>query len=1399
LEGPMVPRQLVSQSRRILVSALALTGLLGLALAGPRAASADDRNLLRESTGDPYVFILFDTSGSMHWTPKCPVMVEQPDPTDPTGRRTITVQVPANAADCAVQCTTGDCFAPRSGDDPNSKFFQAKEALYRVLESVDGINFGFATYNQDDLRLRAKHWLYRATTAGPMIPSSGSSPARALPAVGDHEVFGYQWACDSGSGDAEVGCIRDNPVDIVDGWELMRVLRFPKGGTAFNQAQVYYVRQGTGGSAPVYRLEYTPVSGSYGAPITVRVRTERCTGTSSTCSSRTLVDQKDVVYAVVGEFAAWENQVSRGVYTGSNRIPLGYFPQGAASDVLIDNNTSSTCNVGWDSNTDSSNDLYDSRTFRWPTVNDPDGRGTWFSVGDVVPLDWTRDHRRDIMSRLAPNTALNATAVPDFRTSVYFEDVPRSGKDYLFLKNDAARPLASSGSTPLGYSVRSFRTWYAGCDNGNCPRNTGWKHVAAARDPDWACRRKFLLVITDGDDTCGGPDACSSTAALLSQEGITTYVVAFGVENQSGNRLNCMASNGGSGDPIYPQSKDELIKALTSIFGQIKEKASAFASAAVPSVQAEVADRIYLSSFTPLNGAAIWDGHLDAYLKPLPLTSDGKPARGRACPPEGSPNRGSCHLWDAGEELVDQAPTASALAAASVIDNTALKLGLATDQRRVFHAKRSFGDTVPTAMRLFSPPSTTADWEDVLEGFKITYNPSVPAEVTAARTRATTIFKNTLVVKTAEVEDPSGADRTIQYVLGDIFHSDPVIVDRPNDFGFFSADLNGNGDTDCDENPGYRCFAEKHRRRRKMLMVGSNDGQLHFFDAGVWNPSTEKFTDGTGRELFSYMPRLVMPVARELVEGRPVRQIFGVDATPRIDDVFLDPRHNGSPDPDQREWRTVVIGGLREGGALDGGGRVADFVSGYYALDITQPDQLTTDLEPEDMDMVPSCLSLNNSAVTDCGTLPFPSVLWEFTDAHLGARRDEDGNGSHDLGQTWSVPTVGRVRVDDGTEVVAKFVAIFGGGMDADSKASPVRGNWLYMVDIETGKVIYKRRLTGAAAADPAALDVDLDGFLDTLYITTTAGFVYKVNIAAPGRLIDQTVPRTRYLPALGSDQTEKRIHADDWRPYQIFNTQGRPLYFSPTVFYVSKLNRFALAFGTGDREDLWNFNGQEGRFYLIIDDNFAETDTATNNARTEAAYQQIIPEGAAAAATEDFVLRPGTGRQRGWYMRLEPDEKVITQAFGLSGILIFSSFQPQVVISGSSGSGNGNGGNRQDDGICSRSGESRIFVVFTNNANAIMSVSGAPSRFRIVPEFVTNPYVEQGSTKNPDSQSNQPNSEMLDITQKAILQALKKFYPAGTKFGNYWISVSGIRSDTGYERYATIPVGIIQRNWKEH
>ena len=57
---------------------------------------ADDRDILRESTTKPYLFVILDTSGSMNWAPKC-------------------TAAQVTAGDCDYHCETGDCAAPRDG------------------------------------------------------------------------------------------------------------------------------------------------------------------------------------------------------------------------------------------------------------------------------------------------------------------------------------------------------------------------------------------------------------------------------------------------------------------------------------------------------------------------------------------------------------------------------------------------------------------------------------------------------------------------------------------------------------------------------------------------------------------------------------------------------------------------------------------------------------------------------------------------------------------------------------------------------------------------------------------------------------------------------------------------------------------------------------------------------------------------------------------------------------------------------------------------------------------------------------------------------------------------------------------------------------------------------------
>ena len=1321
------------------VCALALLALLGA------AARGDDRSLLRTSSADPYLFILLDTSGSMNWAPKT-----------------------------SGTCDSGDCFVPLQADDSASKLYQAKQALYEVLSdpNLGKVNFGFSSYNQDALSVPEKHWLYQATGNG--VSLSGTT---FFPATGAQEVFGNLWTCGSGTGDPGVGCSSANPADLTDSWEVAKVQRLPKGGITFSAANTvtFYVRN----SGTTYKVTYTPSSGSYGGTIRVSVAVLKCTNGSCSTTSVVAGSPASVTYNLVSDFLSWDN--------GNNRTPPenGYYTQATSSDSSVSN----TCN-GWDPNTDATSDKNSSGySIRWPT-DSSDVRGASFTIGDVIPLDWKTDHKVDILKRLAPNY-VDSSTTPNFKIASYFADSRSGSETFLRLKDTNQRPLIANGSTPLGASVQNFRAWYSGCSADTCTSLGGWAKIASAQDNSFECRQKFLLIVTDGDETCSG-DPCKYTKLLKDQSGVITYVVAFGVTATAGNKLSCMAD---ADHLFYPKDKNELVQDLRLVLGKINEQVSTFASAAVPSVQANVADHIYLSSFTPLNGESYWDGHLDAYLKPLPLTADGKPDRSQLCSAPGGGTRSSCWLWDVGAVLKTQAPSQSDLA--TTVDTNTLRLGTGDTQRRVFYAKAVASGTVPSTLRLFTPPTgdpkanPNPDWTDFLNGFKIAL-PVTTTDSTNTVTRVKNIIAKSLEIKSATVSISGQPDVDISYVLGDIFHANPVLADRPNNFNYFSLNLYApTGATDCTGNPGYQCFVQQQQYRRKMLLAGSNDGQLHVIDAGVWDSGAKTFTDGTGKEIFSFIPRLALPIVRDQAENG--HQIFSVDGTPKLADVFIDTNHNGTPTAADREWRTVIVGGFREGGSVDSGSRMTDFTSGYYALDITHPDQLDASNIPTSTATVPTCLSTTNATVSGCGTLPFPAVLWELTDAVGTSQLDEDKNGYADLGQTWSVPTIGRIKVIESGKQVDKFVAIFGGGMDADNKTSTKRGNWLYMVDVETGKTIYKRALVGATPADPAVLDKNQDGYLDTIYIGTLAGFMYKVDISSVATLQDVTLATNQAVPALAAATTVKRITDTAWDPFPIFDTGGRPIYIAATPFYVAQLSRYALTFGTGDRENLWSVDNQVGRFYLIVDDNF--NSGGAGLPKTESNYQSLDVSSGDVTASSNFVTNPPSGKSKGWFLTLTANERVITQGFGLSGIIIFSSYQPQDTVA---------------DGVCALGGTSHLFVVFANNGNSVSTVGGTATRFRVVSNFVTNPYTESGTTKNPPSGGGgggggtgggnpMSGSGCDDATQQEIVAAVKKLFPKGCKFANYTVRVNGLLQNTGQVCYATIPLCIVESNWKEN
>ena len=277
-------------------------------------------------------------------------------------------------------------------------------------------------------------------------------------------------------------------------------------------------------------------------------------------------------------------------------------------------------------------------------------------------------------------------------------------------------------------------------------------------------------------------------------------------------------------------------------------------------------------------------------------------------------------------------------------------------------------------------------------------------------------------------ETPNGPYRKRDSILGDIVHSAPLYVGPP-----------GSGYPDIIEGSSnrYSQFVLDNYDRTPMVYAGGNDGMLHAFKAG------------NGRELFAYVPGMLLGKLKDLTEPGYSHRYY-VDGTPVVLDAFFG-----------NAWHTVLVGGLGGGG------------QGLYALDVTDPPKTLS--------------SKDENAVSKM-------VLWEFTDAD-----------DSDLGYTYSRPNI--VKLANG-----KWAAVFGNGYnntESDGHASSTGNAVLYVVDIESGSLIKKIDTLTGSSKDPtggnrpnglatvAPVDVDGDYVVDYVYGGDLFGNLWKFDLSS--------------------------------------------------------------------------------------------------------------------------------------------------------------------------------------------------------------------------------------------------------------------------------------------------------------
>ncbi|MBW2701024.1 MAG: hypothetical protein JRF33_09415, partial [Deltaproteobacteria bacterium] len=260
--------------------------------------------------------------------------------------------------------------------------------------------------------------------------------------------------------------------------------------------------------------------------------------------------------------------------------------------------------------------------------------------------------------------------------------------------------------------------------------------------------------------------------------------------------------------------------------------------------------------------------------------------------------------------------------------------------------------------------------------------------------------------------------------LGDIFHASPVVVAPPSSL---APDYK------------YEAYFLKNRERPTMVYAGANDGMIHAF---VGEDLTTPANDGT--ELWGFIPTKLLATIQGV---RGLHKPF-VDATPVIRDVYFnDLQEKDLGDNDLASlgaYRTVLIGGIRGGGNL------------YYALDVTNPD------EPKYLwEYRPGI-----STAEDGGNPTYP-----YTDPSIQCRQE--------VAESWAQPIVGQIWVKraDNDQFQARSVAFITGGFMPGSSFAGVTSciqlmemtifpTSLHVIDIETGKLLKRYSFTNAGVYD---------------------------------------------------------------------------------------------------------------------------------------------------------------------------------------------------------------------------------------------------------------------------------------------------------------------------------------------
>jgi Tfp pilus tip-associated adhesin PilY1 len=249
-----------------------------------------------------------------------------------------------------------------------------------------------------------------------------------------------------------------------------------------------------------------------------------------------------------------------------------------------------------------------------------------------------------------------------------------------------------------------------------------------------------------------------------------------------------------------------------------------------------------------------------------------------------------------------------------------------------------------------------------------------------------------------------------------------------------------------------------------------------------------------------------------------------------------------------------------------------------------------------------------------------PALLWERTLPATGSVRTS----------ATSRPQIIRVRRNVGGVTVPYYVGLLGGGL-GESAGSTRRGTVL-AVGLEDGHWYQSSSVaTRDFAGAPTCLDTNGDGYTDTCYFVTTDAVVYKARFTG-------TFDAAMAQGANGSITLERFFDARNF----ITGLPGATTInaYARIVATFDGQRRLRLFFGTGNFEDMQN-STERNYFFQVMDTN---------------------PELSAGAWTPALnASRAVTSCGSGGYIQMPPGEKMVFDPLISNGVVVFTSYRPNV------------------------------------------------------------------------------------------------------------------------------------------